>query len=188
MPGSIPAHAAEPPDQPRPLNLDQVYPRACGGTRALGYSGGGKSGLSPRMRGNLKTFRAALGVDGSIPAHAGEPRGLRYPSCGRVYPRACGGTPDRLHPGSGPPGLSPRMRGNHAHIVDPVEDLGSIPAHAGEPTSCCPRISSTRGLSPRMRGNQSIRARLDCIGGSIPAHAGEPQGRDGPVGLCPAHA
>ena len=72
--------------------------------------------------------------------------------------------------------------------------MGSIPAHAGEPTGrragrwptwVYPRacggtdtqevaLPCVQGLSPRMRGNPSFlnltRSRL----GSIPAHAGEP--------------
>ena len=53
-------------------------------------------------------------LNGSIPAHAGEPAGSASRNTKKwVYPRACGGT----------------------QAVHAIEDMavGSIPAHAGEP-------------------------------------------------------
>ena len=102
------AHAGEPPGRfdglsprmrgnrkptcrPR-MRVSSVYPRACGGTREA-RAFGDLPGLSPRMRGNHHLCNAQ--IDGSIPAHAGEPV-TRYRSPGScriwVYPRACGGT------------------------------------------------------------------------------------------------
>ena len=74
--GSIPAHAGEP-------FFQYSLPRSV------------FTGLSPRMRGNLKVRdrREMYGLP-------------------RVYPRACGGTSSLRVPLSNPPGLSPRMRGN----------------------------------------------------------------------------
>ena len=70
-------------------------------------------GLSPRVRGNLRTVGRIGAKNGSIPACAGEPGAWRpwLPSS-RVYPRVCGGTfhaDKNVHAVSG---LSPRVRGN----------------------------------------------------------------------------
>ena len=91
--GSIPAHAGEPPEAVLGILGARVYPRACGGTFALGACDLQRLGLSPRMRGNLRWDPGRSPRRGSIPAHAGEPgryHGTAHPS--RVYPRACGGT------------------------------------------------------------------------------------------------
>ena len=96
-------------------------------------------------------------------------------------------------------GLSPRMRGNPDHSTRTSADLGSIPAHAGEPlmlpadcgligvypracggtSRSCPVCPLTKGLSPRMRGNRLPAVPLPAQYGSIPAHAGEPRNRTG---------
>ena len=98
-------------------------------------------------------------------------------------------------------GLSPRVRGNRAGAKAVGDDLGSIPACAGEPTiptdrfllpKVYPRVCggtkgqlvmdiSGKGLSPRVRGNRpaSPIPRRRC--GSIPACAGEPRPRNPPA-------
>ena len=194
--GSIPAHAGEPIETGITLQLDGVYPRACGGTHRRLYR------RCPKP--------------GSIPAHAGEPpshpqwrpRRRVYPrACGGtaamsggalahtgVYPRACGGTYMRQTSPKSSAGLSPRMRGNLPRPQAEHHIVGSIPAHAGEPTPCTTRktsrwvypracggterqrleISEGAGLSPRMRGNPRHVLLLGLGFGSIPAHAGEP--------------
>ena len=152
-------------------------------------------GLSPRMRGNQLKDADNRPLWGSIPAHAGEPRWARQAGrTPRVYPRACGGTFAMTLKQIRDWGLSPRMRGN-LQVGEPlVAHLGSIPAHAGEPswrtgstegTRVYPRACGGtpgsfapdpcfRGLSPRMRGNRP-HLEVDGTGvGSIPAHAGEP--------------
>ena len=91
-------------------------------------------------------------------------------------------------------GLSPRVRGNPLHQLQPAACLGSIPACAGEPgwtrRTGCPRrvyprvcggtycdlegVNGGAGLSPRVRGNRPAAA-WHCLGRrSIPACAGEP--------------
>ena len=112
--GSIPAHAGEPPEASAVRVVQRVYPRACGGTGDSISIMSRAMGLSPRMRGNQVHPLAAGLKDGSIPAHAGEPRGP-YTSrpYSRVYPRACGGTGPIEASGNPVSGLSPRMRGNH---------------------------------------------------------------------------
>ena len=132
--GSIPAHAGEPGQRNRRRLGDGVYPRACGGTAAEKATSRPDLGLSPRMRGNHVPHRPAHIVQGSIPAHAGEPfRRRGEPRRSGVYPRACGGTARARHGFCTRSGLSPRMRGNRGREAGGVGGVGSIPAHAGEP-------------------------------------------------------
>ena len=73
--GSIPACAGEPRTTARARRPTAVYPRVCGGTASMSPSFGGKSGLSPRVRGNPRVDGANANAGGSIPACAGEPIG-----------------------------------------------------------------------------------------------------------------
>ena len=52
-----------------------VYPRVCGGTLAFSLEMSGRQGLSPRVRGNLKSAVECPLAGWSIPACAGEPSG-----------------------------------------------------------------------------------------------------------------
>ena len=152
-------------------------------------------GLSPRVRGNPASIRAEGTSPGSIPARAGEPRGLTTGvPAESVYPRACGGTCGGTPRGTLCRGLSPRVRGNRCRSSSAISSLRSIPARAGEPRTPLPGPPPTRvypracggtdhqrypvarrgGLSPRVRGNPTkITAESGRLG-SIPARAGEP--------------
>ena len=133
----------------------------------------------------------------SIPARAGEPcLALSEMLSRTVYPRACGGTPREIWPGSNQRGLSPRVRGNRGFGLGDRTSCGSIPARAGEPPNTATRPRRDRvypracggtarqglgsggpgGLSPRVRGNRRAPATGDGCTGSIPARAGEPTG------------
>ena len=172
-----------------------VYPRARGGAGLPASPANLMLGLSPRTRGSQATDRAGGQLAGSIPAHAGEPSAgpidRRSPG---VYPRARGGAIPRVFCASRLRGLSPRTRGSHPARPRREGVLGSIPAHAGEPTrspqpSVPPRVyprarggavtdvsprETAPGLSPRTRGSRSGVRRVGGHRGSIPAHAGEP--------------
>ena len=75
------------------VNRIQVYPRVRGGTVKCAAASLVLTGLSPRARGNRLRDRIELGVDGSIPACAGEPRTFaRERTVTTVYPRVRGGT------------------------------------------------------------------------------------------------
>ena len=91
-------------------------------------------GLSPRVRGNPNTeYRISI-VVGSIPACAGEPGVKGQELVGiRVYPRVCGGTAGGVFAAAPAGGLSPRVRGNRLALMPGHDDVGSIPACAGEP-------------------------------------------------------
>ena len=131
--GSIPACAGETQQTPRRRITPAVYPRVCGGN--FSETGGADPfrGLSPRVRGKLRScsFRRAIG--GSIPACAGEtawPRPLR--GWRGVYPRVCGGNPWFQHIADRLRGLSPRVRGKQSTAALEHISPGSIPACAGE--------------------------------------------------------
>ena len=182
---SIPACAGEPYSRYDQRNLaDGVYPRVCGGTLATEHKDRTTSlstGLSPRVRGNLRQNNLCRVAKGSIPACAGEP--MRpvlwtplptvYPRvcggthaghstlrpCSEVYPRVCGGTFHRSPPRIQPllvGGLSPRVRGN----------LPFWPPKARD---------NPLGLSPRVRGNPPTSSGIPAWSRSIPACAGEPR-------------
>ena len=192
---SIPAPAGEPLPGPGVQGHVQVYPRACGGTTLLNMGGEFRTGLSPRLRGNLLTPSLKAKYLGSIPAPAGEPAGPPSALTGCwVYPRACGGTTCAACSRKSWKGLSPRLRGNLLNAHHARQVRRSIPAPAGEPGVLCrfgvigkvyPRacggtrgrptlVPDGEGLSPRLRGNP-VGVPGDClVRRSIPAPAGEP--------------
>ena len=176
--------------------MRRVYPRACGGTPAMFETEFVRQGLSPRVRGNRSSRCAISRWSRSIPARAGEPA----PPSGRyrgvpVYPRACGGTWQRLCVAEMLRGLSPRVRGNQRRLPPFAPGIRSIPARAGEPRrwaarrtlapvyprACggtlptAPAGASSAGLSPRVRGNLLLAGPRTPCGRSIPARAGEPR-------------
>ena len=152
-----------------------------GGTKQYYDSANYVWGLSPHMRGSRPRSQGGGVIEGSIPAHAGEPNA--HPACRnthRVYPRACGVALSRV-------------------AIQTRSSKGSIPAHAGSPSSeSSNHDAPRRGLSPRMRGrrsgtnigisrctrgvypracggaNMSRSLQNSWLVGSIPAHAGEP--------------
>ena len=72
-----------------PSVLQGVYPRPRGGAA---LNSGGCRGLSPPTRGSPDHLRRRVIHEGSIPAHAGEPRRLAgYQVGSTVYPRPRGG-------------------------------------------------------------------------------------------------
>ena len=192
---SIPARAGEPQRSGAGFSLQEVYPRACGGTGAPPMPVAHHDGLSPRVRGNLVQLSSIQGQWRSIPARAGEPGQDDFGhDSAQVYPRACGGTAYHVPLLVVPLGLSPRVRGNRIPCPLAGRPIGSIPARAGEPHTTSPCWSShwvypracggtyrntglgagRQGLSPRVRGNRGILAPIITDMGSIPARAGEP--------------
>ena len=131
---SIPAHAGQPSSCGDARILPSVYPRACGATRAFVIAVHARAGLSPRMRGNPALSAIGSLPCRSIPAHAGQPRVIRYwkPPL-QVYPRACGAT---------------------SFLGFPYYPCSVYPRACGATLSALRFIYSLRGLSPRMRGNR----------------------------------
>ena len=187
---SIPACAGEPPSERAAGAQGGVYPRVCGGTDDEDRSQQRFNGLSPRVRGNLRSAASEPIPEGSIPACAGEP--TVHASASRalpVYPRVCGGTDSIKSTSTPSSGLSPRVRGNREGLPAIPPSPGSIPACAGEPyamlhglhrrpvyprvcggTKCgLVRQGRNSGLSPRVRGNREARIIRAARIGSIPA-------------------
>ena len=150
--GSIPACAGEPASYPAVACPTAVYPRVCGGTQPRVPATPPTGGLSPRVRGNLAFAYPEVRGNRSIPACAGEPRGM---GCRRgrvsVYPRVCGGTAKPASSKSCAAGLSPRVRGNPAGRPRFAAELRSIPACAGEPRAML-ATSDRGGVYPRVCG------------------------------------
>ena len=133
------------------------------------------SGLSPRVRGNLRGSIVRRYYPRSIPASAGEPyESVISRRWTVVYPRECGGTRAYTAANRRFPGLSPRVRGNHRTRPLGQANHRSIPASAGEPSQCAVINRHHCGLSPRVRGNRPGPRRWGFSGWSIPASAGEP--------------
>ena len=174
----------------------RVYPRPRGGTVGGAVRRLDKEGLSPPTRGNRPLCQSESRPRGSIPAHAGEPRGHGRTTATRaVYPRPRGGTAARTPRPLRRQGLSPPTRGNRGCERRPARRGRSIPAHAGEPRPSCRRRSAprvyprprggtvfpspqnalARGLSPPTRGNRTRTGTAWTSRRSIPAHAGEPR-------------
>ena len=126
-----------------------------GNPSSWGLYRSGLEGSIPACAGEPSArFRHDWQLCGSIPACAGEP--LRSESGrreARVYPRVCGGTAGMTSVASSSQGLSPRVRGNH-----PPRPCGA----------------TYEGLSPRVRGNRLDELARPAISRSIPACAGEP--------------
>ncbi len=174
---SIPAHAGEPRCRVNPLATSEVYPRPRGGAGGSIDDAPLTRGLSPPTRGSLPRL-PDLGLhEGSIPAHAGEPRRRRPPrSRPRVYPRPRGGAVTAFAALTDAAGLSPPTRGSHRDSLANTGRARSIPAHAGEAKKAYILPDPVSGLSPPTRGSHVQRWSADLSEGSIPAHAGEPVG------------
>ena len=112
-------------------------------------------GLSPRVRGNHGPRPGAARQPGSIPAGAGKPRQpATAASCSRVNPRGCGETDEYGTMIEQVLGLSPRVRGNLSSVLQPLLEVRSIPAGAGNLTPSSAHVVDE---------------------GSIPAGAGKPR-------------
>ena len=111
--GSIPACAGEPRVQVFPAVLRRVDPRVCGGARhpaSPRLRGGGRS---PRVRGSPPDDHGAESPRGSIPACAGEPRGVPWlKELDRVDPRVCWGAGSARATCVWSWGRSPRVQGS----------------------------------------------------------------------------
>ena len=136
---SIPAHAGEPMRMTCTHILRRVYPRPRGGASSSGAIFLIAVGLSPPTRGSRALQKSCFPLEGSIPAHAGEPNlPVSWVSRPGVYPRPRGGASMELPTRLGRPGLSPPTRGSLVYGSRLYVVNRSIPAHAGEPVSIIP--------------------------------------------------
>ena len=151
-PGPIPARAGEPASGQSSSGRLRAYPRSRGGTRGLDAVSHVCPGLSPLARGNLQVRQPIQVYYGPIPARAGEP--IRRDRCNGnkwAYPRSRGGTSRRRFLQPCWTGLSPLARGNRPDARVGDENLGPIPARAGEPKGGRVKRAWV-GAYPRSRG------------------------------------
>ena len=193
--GSIPAHAGEPSTPSRCYSPAMVYPRPRGGAGRAARGRTARHGLSPPTRGSLVPNVPLGAGGGSIPAHAGEPHCTVVWYFDRsVYPRPRGGAMYTTSSSASTWGLSPPTRGSLLALTYGAVPIGSIPAHAGEPSLCLDFLAGigvyprprggakrgpgaavlTQGLSPPTRGSRALNLKVTMHRRSIPAHAGEP--------------
>ena len=133
-PGPIPADAGEPGRCPARWSSARAYPRGRGGAVSYANEWRLHRGLSPRTRGSRRGDRRHARITGPIPADAGEPVLELAGECHcRAYPRGRGGAPRGRASPLRREGLSPRTRGSREQAGAGVEQLGPIPADAGEP-------------------------------------------------------
>ena len=175
---SIPAWAGEPAGGWRGGIIPAVYPRVGGGTPGHCPIHPWAMGLSPRGRGNPAAWAGQWTKERSIPAWAGEPKGipcLPWPT--RVYPRVGGGTPSSSTRPGRTLGLSPRGRGNRPPFPPFQGGQRSIPAWAGEPWISRPS-RRTATVYPRVGGGtEPTNLRLNPVGGLSPRGRGNPSCR-----------
>ncbi len=133
--GPIPASAGEPEILGISRLTNRAYPRERGGTGPSVRGRHRARGLSPRARGNPSSSLVTVSAVGPIPASAGEPCRLVLAATMRgAYPRERGGTGQRHASPIRQQGLSPRARGNLHFAISFRDNLGPIPASAGEPS------------------------------------------------------
>lgn len=160
--------------------------RSGGETSVLARAALSRSG-SPHARGNrwFRSYRASR--SGSIPAWAGEPRGVSWAHYAvKVDPRPGGGTGDPKPGCLSLEGRSPPGRGNRSYLMSTLEKMRSIPARAGEPlyvnlftmfnnNALVTRVSTrfgraSRVYSRRQRRDRSEACRAFARTGAPPQH------------------
>ena len=152
----IPAHAGNTLCPMAGSRRLRDHPRACGEHSLPPAMTASYPGSSPRMRGTRYGIRRITMCTGIIPAHAGNtvdpfPKRRRPED----HPRACGehicinGT--SLSSG----GSSPRMRGTLKIVIIRCDQVGIIPAHAGNTLDCSPGRSTVQD-HPRACGEHQL--------------------------------
>ena len=153
----------------------RVHPRSRGAAEKVPKSCAVVVGPSPLTRGSHDVAGPAYGLQGSIPAHAGQPHRLPWRALmPGVHPRSRGAAEVTSPPAPVRGGPSPLTRGSPGAPWSYTMPTRVHPRSRGaaDSASCCGRI--TLGPSPLTRGSPK-RGRGDSMSfGSIPAHAGQP--------------
>ena len=132
---SIPARAGDPGGAWLGACRVRVYPRPRGGSMTKEVCDRIVRGLSPPARGIRRLLAFAIQASRSIPARAGDPRGVRAAGViRRVYPRPRGGSALICDSALSRAGLSPPARGILRRENERRRRLWSIPARAGYPS------------------------------------------------------
>ena len=173
MIGIIPAYAGNTPRH-HPSSPDSGdHPRVCGEHKSLRTWAAPLPGSSPRMRGTLTALGEVVVHAGIIPAYAGNTSPYDvYFTPSRDHPRVCGEHLIEETSESMDRGSSPRMRGTLWLERVRSEDIGIIPAYAGNTEPLLLPKLRTLGSSPRMRGTHYRSVHREHGHGIIPAYAG----------------
>ena len=191
--GIIPAGAGRRTDEGLVFAGKRDHPRGCGEKQRCRALCAHQQGSSPRVRGEGTRDDQRPTASGIIPAGAG--RSTQADLAARQerdHPRGCGEKSKCQVLSFGPPGSSPRVRGEGRQRGTPLDDDGIIPAGAGRRQSSARRYRrrwdhprgcgekrpvflsavTKRGSSPRVRGEGV--GELDPVvrDGIIPAGAG----------------
>ena len=152
--GSIPACAGK-PRVPRSSSWSGwVYPRVCGEAHRVSQQLLIVEGLSPRVRGSLRTMPSTPVMRGSIPACAGKPSAC---SCtlGQdwVYPRVCGEASYNRDTTNLGQGSIPACAGKPRRLAARTCLRRVYPRVCGEADYAVSLFDCCQGLSPRVRGS-----------------------------------
>ena len=174
--GIIPAYAGNTTGCRPRRRWCRDHPRVCGEHLGSAHRGPLEQGSSPRMRGTLVEQVAPCGINGIIPAYAGNTWDSRICAKGRGdHPRVCGEHSTPFSVCVWLTGSSPRMRGTRLDGIASEDGRGIIPAYAGNtsgsgittnsprdhPRVCgehemaCCDMKAAMGSSPRMRGTHA---------------------------------
>ena len=154
----IPACAGNAESASTATSRPTVHPRVCGERDLTVTLTPQLSGSSPRVRGTPQGKDGRDGVNGFIPACAGnapEASRCRWPRS--VHPRVCGERLDERSAVLQLGGSSPRVRGTRRR-PDRFSTGGRfIPACAGNAESHAGNLLPLAGSSPRVRGTRPVR-------------------------------
>ena len=193
--GPIPARAGEPAGRRSRRARGGADPRSRGGACEIEGDEAIVQGRSPLARGSRRQGAHDRAEGGPIPARAGEPTCLRWEIIFfRADPRSRGGAWPGIRALMATRGRSPLARGSQGASRRRGDQVGPIPARAGEPWARG-AVSRIREADPRSRGGagvtgpatQWVQGRSPLARGSrgqivvawggsgpIPARAGEP--------------
>ena len=174
--GIIPAYAGNTDMYARFSPFAWDHPRICGehvGQRLLAQAAGGSS---PHMRGTPPWSPQTHGLEGIIPAYAGNTLTVTQKSLTvEDHPRICGEHAACSVVSFARGGSSPHMRGTLVWTAATFGRTGIIPAYAGNTLSWCEPPSSRRD-HPRICGEHpSDENRVNAGAGSSPHMRGTPK-------------
>jgi len=169
----IPACAGNTGFLPSPCRAAGAHPRVRGEHQKGGVGKSTTAGSSPRARGTRERFGAHLAGSRLIPACAGNTTSRSTSTASRTaHPRVRGEHAYVIDPTEVERGSSPRARGTPGEQHGPVVGRGLIPACAGN-TSRGARARSRPPAHPRVRGeHEGLTAEFRRLGGSSPRARG----------------
>ena len=137
----------------------RAHPRGCGADTTAFTSHGAAAGSSPRVRGRLSLQISQLLLIRLIPAGAGQTVLIGvYEMSSRAHPRGCGADCGARASPVTHMGSSPRVRGRLGRNQSGKDEIGLIPAGAGQ-TPCLVRCRTSPRAHPRGCGADTMTSR-----------------------------